>query len=192
MLLLTMLFLGVVDVQRPWDLRSYTGDTLALLTGRSRAYSYGSTERFLADVARFNGAEALTSALARWTTRLWQPEPSSEPDRPALFYIDGHRKPVYTDTLIPRGLVGRLSTVLGSRTLVLLHDASGHPLFITTHRGDQHLTAGLPTTIEQYEQEVGPGAVQHIVIDREGIGAEFLAGLKRAGRTATSVLRTDQ
>ena len=58
----------------------------------------------------------------------------------ALFYIDGHRKPVYTDALIPRGLVGRLSTILGSRTLVLLHDASGHPLLITTHRGDQHLT----------------------------------------------------
>jgi hypothetical protein len=78
------------------------------------------------------------------------------------------------------------------RTLVLLHDASGHPLFITTHRGDQHLTAGLPTTIEQHEQEVGLGAVQHIVVDREGIGAEFLAGLKKAGRTATSILRTDQ
>lgn len=192
MLLRTLLFFGVVDVQRTWDLRSYTGDTLALLTGRSRAYGYFFTERFLADIARSNGAEVLTSTLARWTTNLWQSEHSIEADTPALFYIDGHRKPVYTDALIPRGLVGRLSTVLGSRTLVLLHDASGHPLLIITHRGDQHLTAGLPAVIEQYEQEVGQGAVQHIVVDREGIGAEFLAGLKRAGRTAISILRTDQ
>jgi hypothetical protein len=107
-------------------------------------------------------------------------------------YIDGHRKPVYTDTLIPRGLVGRLSTILGSRTLVLLHDAFGHPLLITTHRGDQHLTAGLPTVIERYEQEVGLGTVQRIVVDREGMAAEFLAALNKAGRTAISVLRTDQ
>jgi len=192
MLLLTLLFLGVVEVQRTWDLRSYTGDALALLTGRPRAYGYHFAERFLADVARSNGAEALTSALARWTTCLWRPECSGESNPPALFYIDGHRKPVYTDTLIPRGLVGRLSTVLGSRTLVLLHDASGHPLLITTHRGDQHLTAGLPTVVDRYEQEVGQETVQRIVVDREGMAAEFLAALKETERTAISVLRTDQ
>jgi len=110
----------------------------------------------------------------------------------ALFYIDGHRKPVYTDALIPRGLVGRLSTILGSRTLVLLHDASGHPLLITTHRGDQHLTSGLPTVIKQYEQEAGLGTVRYLVVDREAMAAEFLAALKETGRTAISVLRTDQ
>ncbi len=39
-LLLTLLFLGAVELRRTWDLRSYTGDGLALLTGRKRAYSY--------------------------------------------------------------------------------------------------------------------------------------------------------
>ena len=102
------------------------------------------------------------------------------------------RLPVYTDALIPRGLVGRLSTILGSRTLVLLHDASGHPLLITTHRGDQHLTSGLPTVIKQYEQEAGLGTVRYLVVDREAMAAEFLAALKETGRTAISVLRADQ
>jgi len=50
----------------------------------------------------------------------------------------------------------------------------------------------LPTTIKRYEQEAGLGTVQHIVVDREGMAAEFLAALKEAGRTAISVLRTDQ
>ena len=36
------------------------------------------------------------------------------------------------------------------------------------------------------------GTVQHIVVDREGMAAEFLAALKEAGRTAISILRTDQ
>ncbi len=149
-LLRTLLFLGVVGLLRPWDLRGYTGDALGLLTGRSRAYGYFYTERFLADIARSNDAEVLTSALARWTTRLWH-DGYVGINAPALFYVDGHRKPVYTDALIPRGLVGRLSTILGSRTLLLLHDASGHPLLVTTHRGDQHLTSGLPLLIKQYE-----------------------------------------
>ena len=47
MLLLTLLFLGVVGLHRIWDLRSYTGEGLALLTGRKRAYSYRYTEDFL-------------------------------------------------------------------------------------------------------------------------------------------------
>ena len=38
--LLTLLFLGVVGLRRPWDLRAYTGEALALLTGRRRAYGY--------------------------------------------------------------------------------------------------------------------------------------------------------
>ena len=46
-LLLTLLFLGAVGLQRTWDLRGYTADGLALLTGRMRAYGYRNTEAFL-------------------------------------------------------------------------------------------------------------------------------------------------
>ncbi len=193
MLLFTLLFLGVVGLQRTWDLRGYTGDALALLTGRKRAYGYFHTERFLAEVAGSNGAERLTNTLAQWTTRLWQPAADAGADKGARFYIDGHRKPVYTDTLIPRGLVGRLSTILGCRALMLLHDAHGHPLLATTHRGDQHLTPGLPAIVRRYEQEAdNGGTVQHIIVDREGMAAEFLAHLRSEGRAVTSILRTDQ
>src|SRR5258707_829287 len=72
-LLLTLLFLGAVGLHRTWDLRGYTADGLALLTGRKRAYGYRYTETFLSQVAHFDGAERFTDALARWTTQLWQP-----------------------------------------------------------------------------------------------------------------------
>ncbi|GCF10384.1 hypothetical protein KDI_39480 [Dictyobacter arantiisoli] len=42
-LLRTLLFLGVVGLSRTWDLRSYTGDALGLLIGRSRSYGYFNT-----------------------------------------------------------------------------------------------------------------------------------------------------
>jgi hypothetical protein len=192
MLVLTLLSLGVVGLRRTWDLRGYAGDALGLLSGRKRAYGYLHTERLLSAVARAQGDEVFTDALARWTTQLWH-VPGQEPfNQPAPFYVDGHRKPVYTRALIPRGLVGRLSTVLGCRALILLHDEHGHPLFATTHRGDQHLTIGLPAIVKRYEEHMSTGAIQQIIVDREGMAAEFLAKLVKEGRTVTSILRTDQ
>ncbi len=66
----------------------------------------------------------MTDALARFTKHLWSPK-EEIPDQPeAAFYVDGHRKPVYTDKLIPRGLIGQSGKILGCRALVLLHDAT--------------------------------------------------------------------
>jgi hypothetical protein len=119
-LLLTLLFLAVAGLRRTWDLRSYTGDGLALLAGRGQAYGYRHPERFLTEVAQAGGAELLTEALAKWTARLWQPSPRFPGSLPLAYYIDGHRKAVWSQTLIPRGLVGRRGAVLGCRALVRL------------------------------------------------------------------------
>jgi len=190
---LTLLFLGAVGLHRTWDLRGYTADGLALLTGRKRAYGYCYTEAFLSQVAHFDGAERLTDALAHWTRRLWHPRDDASESKSALTcYVDGHHKPVYSDTLIPRGLIGRLGAILGCRALVLLHDEQGHPLLATTHRGDQHLFVGLPSIIARYEHNEEHVQVKRIIVDREGMGTEFLAGLHAEGRTVVTILRTNQ
>jgi hypothetical protein len=190
--LLTLLFLEAVGLRRTWDLRGYTGQALALLTGRQIAYGYRHTERFLTELAQIGADEALTQALAGWTASLWKREAVLKNNAPAVFDIDGHRKPVYADMLIPRGLIGRTGKVLGCRALGLLHDQQGHPLCVSTHRGDRHLTVGLPSMIAQYEQAAGLQSLERIVVDREGMAAEFLAQLSREGRTLVTVLRSDQ
>jgi hypothetical protein len=143
-------------------------------------------------MARANQAETLTDALAAWTASLWRVPEQEHLGQSTAFYLDGHRKPVSTEALIPRGLVGRLSTVLGCRALILLHDEDGHPRLSTTHRGDQHLTVGLPSIVARYEQQAGVLSVGRISVDREGMAAEFLATLRTASRTVVSVLRSDQ
>jgi transposase len=191
-LLLTLLFLNVVGVQRTYDLRSFTGAGLAVLTRRQRAYGYRHTERFLSQLARAGGDETLTDALAAWTARLWrEQQPVSDQSLPA-FYLDGHKKPVYTDHLIPRGLIGRTGKVLGCRALLLLHDFQGHPLFATTHRGDLHLTKGAPAFLERYEQVTGSDPLARLIIDREGMAAEFLATLVAQGRIVVTILHANQ
>jgi hypothetical protein len=137
-------------------------------------------------------AECLTNILARWTAHLWKIQDTSQEAFPSAFYVDGHRKPVYSDVLIPGGLVGRLSTAPKDRALVLLHDAQAHPLLATTHRGDMHLTGGLPWIIERYEQATGPWHLERLVLDREGMATEFLATLQIAGRTVITLLHSNQ
>ena len=172
-LLLTLLFLPAVGLHRFWDVRSYTGRELALLTGRPQPYSYRHTERFLLQLSTAQADQALTQALARWTASVWQVGERSR-EACSSFYVDGHRKPVYTETLIPRGLIGRLGKIAGCRTLVLLHDEQGHPLLVTTHRGDLHLTLGIPQLLTSYEQVTDSMHLNHLVVDREAMAADAL------------------
>ncbi|HEU5374753.1 MAG TPA: hypothetical protein VFV38_04885 [Ktedonobacteraceae bacterium] len=63
-LLLSLLFLGAVGLQRTWDLRGYAADGLALLTGRTRAYGYRSTEAFLSQIAQAGCAVRYSSTAS--------------------------------------------------------------------------------------------------------------------------------
>ncbi len=191
-LLLTLLFLGAVGLRRTWELRAYTGAGLALLSERKRAFSYRHVERFLSEVAQASGAETLTDALAAWTTRLWKPAAADDEPTVPVFFLDGHRKPVFSDYLLPRGVIGRTGKILGCRTLLLLHDDQGHPLVATTHRGDLHLTLGAPSLMTRYETATDDGSLRRLVIDREGMAAEFLAKLAAEGRWVVTILRTEQ
>jgi hypothetical protein len=94
--------------------------------------------------------------------------------------------------LIARGLIGRLSKIAGCRALLLLHDEQGHPLLVTTHRGDLHLTQGMPQLLTSYEQVTESTHLNHLVVDREAMAADLLAQLSTEGRTLTTILKTNQ
>ncbi len=197
-LLLTLLFLPVAGLARTWDLRTYTGTLLALVTGRGCASSYAYVEQFLSCLAHAQVDEGLTDALAQWTWALWheeqtQQEQEAQEKPEAVFYVDGHRKAVYSDVLVPRGPVGKLGgKILGCRELVVLHDNDGHPLLATTHRGDQHLTIGAPELVHRYEQATDIAHLNRLVIDREGMAAEFLYQLHAEGRRVVTLLKVKQ
>ena len=167
-LLQTLLFMPVADVFRPYDLRSYSGDSLSLLSNRSRAFGYVNTERFLSQLARVDADEEATRVLSAWISGLW------EHDEATVYYVDGHRKPVYSDVRLPRGLIGRTGQILGARALTLLHDDQGHPLLVMTARGDQHLTVGLPGIMQRYTPHLLEEIRPKIVVDRECMSASFL------------------
>jgi hypothetical protein len=196
-LALTLLFLPVARLARTWDLRTYTGTMLALVTGRGCAYSYAYVEQFLSRLAHAGADKHLTDAVAQWTWGLWHDEQTHEEQEQgeyrAVVYIDGHRKAVYSDVLVPRGPIGKLGgKILGCRELVVLHDNQGHPLLATTHRGDQHLTIGAPEVVQRYERATDSVHLDCLVVDREGMAAEFLSQLHAEGRRVITLLKVNQ
>lgn len=187
-LVATLLFLGAVGVHRTWDLRSYSGDALGLLIGRKHAYSYSHTEQFLSALGKTSAADRLTDALLGWTSQLWH----VQMDGCGEYYVDGHHKPVYSQHLIPRGLIGRTHQILGCRGLMLLHDRQGHPLLVLTGRGDWHVMDGLVSLVCRLEQVSGQPLTKRIVVDREGMGAAFLKERKEEGHSVVTLLRSNQ
>ena len=62
---------------------------------------------------------------------------------------------------------------------------------VTTHRGDTHLTQAFPYLVDTYHQAVETQPIQTVVLDREGMGADFLLSLQ--GRCAViTLLRSNQ
>ncbi len=174
----------------------YTADSLALLTGRKRAYGYRYTEAFLSQVAYADGADSFTSALACWSTQLWHPpqalaEDTAQPHT-LTCYVDGHRKPVYSDVLLPRGLIGRMPRRSGVPRAPVAARRARPSLGVPTHRGDQHLTVGVPVFLERYEQHAGNSQVTRMIVDREGMATAFLARLHAQGRHVVTILQTNQ
>jgi hypothetical protein len=109
--LLTLLLLSAYGLRRPRDLRSYSGDALGLLA-----------KRFLTHLACGNGAESFTTMLGTWTAKLWQ-EVEQESDD---FYVDGHHKPVYSQRLVPRGLIGRTGKIPDTYTQISWQKSPSH------------------------------------------------------------------
>jgi len=54
------------------------------------------------------------------------------------------------------------------------------------------LTVGLPAILARDVQATGKAEQTRIIVDREGMAAQFLADCVAAGRTVVTVLRTDQ
>jgi hypothetical protein len=63
---------------------------------------------------------------------------------------------------------------------------------VTTHRGDLHLTQGVPQLLTSYEQVTETMHLNHLVVDREAMAADFLTQLNTEGRTLTTILKTNQ
>ena len=84
--LLTLVMMPGLGLFRPYDLNTYTGTTLGLLTERHRPYSADDMEHFVLSCVRIGWTEPISADVAAWATQLWATSDPSESDALAYLY----------------------------------------------------------------------------------------------------------
>lgn len=175
--LLTLVMMLGLDMFKPYDLNTYTGTTLGLLTERHRPYSADDMEHFVLSCVRIGWTEPLSADVAAWATQLWATSDSSESDAPTYLYWDWHVKVVYSSYRVPRTKHGTSDRIVGARKQLMLHDAAGHLLFTRTYRGDTHLIDGMVDGTVHYEGLAESQRLTHQIFDREGLSVAHFKDL---------------
>jgi len=175
--LLTLVVMPGLGLFRPYDLNTYTGTALGLLTERHRPYSADDMEHFVLSCVRIGWTEPLSAAVAAWATQLWATSDPNESAAPTYLYWDWHVKAVYSDYHVPRTKHGTSDRIVGARKQLMLHDAAGHLLLMRTYRGDTHLIAGMVDGTAHYEGLAESQRLTHQIFDREGLSVAYFKGL---------------
>ena len=175
--LLTLVMMSGLGLFRPYDLYTYTGTALGLLTERGRPYSADDMEHFVLSCVRLGWTEPLSASVAAWATQLWATSDPSESDAPMYLYWDWHVKAVYSGYHVPRTKHGTSDRIVGARKQLMLHDAKGHLLFIRTYRGDTHLIDGMVDGTTYYEGLSESQRLTHQIFDREGLSVVHFKNL---------------
>ena len=192
--LLTLMMMPGSSLFRPYNLNTYTGTALSLLTERHRPYSGDDMEHFVLSCVRIGWTEPLTADVATWATQLWATSDQSKSGAPTYLYWDWHVKAVYSSYHVPRTKHGTSDRIVGARKQLMLHDGGGHLLFMHTYRGDTHLIAGMVDGTTYYEGLAESQRLTHQIFDREGLSVahfkDLLGGEER--RQFITCLKSNQ
>jgi hypothetical protein len=175
--LLTLVMMPGLGLFKPYDLNTYTGTTLGLLTERHRPYSADDMEHFVLSCVRLGWTEPLSADVAVWATQLWGTSDPSKSNTPPYLYWDWHVKAVYSSYHVPRTKHGTSDRIVGARKQLMLHDAKGHLLFMRTYRGDTHLIDGMVNGTAYYEGVTESQRLTHQIFDREGLSVAHFKNL---------------
>jgi hypothetical protein len=171
-------------------LNTYTDDGLNWLTEASRVYRAETMESYLTDLTHLKMAAPLGQALAGCYWRAWY-APGRIPDR-HVFYVDMHDKVIWTDKPSPVGFVSALHEVRACLKQTFVHGRGGHALFSQTYAADVHLSEVVVQIAQSLEQAIGPGTIQVIVTDREGLSVEVLRQLAVQHVAMAALLKANQ
>lgn len=187
----TLAFLPLFEeMTRLIHLDTYDDAGLGWLVEASQVYRSETMESYLTDLTRLKIAAPLGQALAACYWRAWY-VPGHIPDS-HVFYVDMHDKVIWTDKPSPVGFVSALHEVHACLKQAFVHGRGGHALFGQTYAADVHLSEVVVQMAQTLEQAIGPGTIQVIVTDREGLSAEVLKQLAAQNVALAALLKANQ
>jgi hypothetical protein len=163
-LVMTLLFMALLRIKRPENLKEYSPAEIGRVLGLDRAPEVKTVRRKLAELADRKQGQQLLEALAR--QRITRQE-----DALAFLYIDGHVREYHGQeplgkTKKPQSPVARTAT-----TDYWVNNAQGIPLLVVTSEMNAALTTVLLPILKQVKALVPPGQRLTAVFDRGGFSA---------------------
>jgi len=171
--LLTLVFLALVRIKRPENLKEYSPPELGRILGLDRSPEMKTLRRKLARLAEGGRSEAFLRELVRHRVE-------SRSQALGFLYVDGHVRVYSGKADLPKTHVARMRISLPATQDVWVNDANGDPVFFVTQRAHPQLVGALPPLLRQVRRLVGKRRVT-VVFDRGGWSPELFRKMFVAG-----------
>ena len=158
--LLTLLFMALLRIQRPEQLKEQDPLALGRLLGLDRAPEVKTLRRKLTRLAAYQRAAQLGAELAR--VRVDQ-----RGQLMGFLYVDGHVRAYHGQRSISHAYVSRRHLAMPATTDYWVNDRAGDPLLVITGEVNAALTRAFPRILSEVRTAVGERRVT-IVFDRGG------------------------
>ena len=158
--LLTLLFMALLRVQRPEQLKEHDPAAFGRLLGLDRAPEVKTLRRKLTRLAAYRCAEQLGAELARQRVE-------QRGQLMGFLYVDGHVRAYHGERRISQAYVARRHLAMPACTDYWINDAGGEPRFVITGEVNAALTRAFPRVLRELRSVVGERRVT-IVFDRGG------------------------
>lgn len=165
-LVLTLLFMALLRIKRPENLKGYAPNDLGRLLGLDRAPEVKTVRRKLANLADRKKGQLLLEALAR--QRL-----ARQQETLAFLYVDGHVREYHGQEPLAKTKKAQSPVARPATTDFWVNDAQGSPLLVVTNEMHAALTQVLQPILEQVRALVPSGQRLTVLFDRGGFSARL-------------------
>ena len=172
--LLTLLFMALLRIQRPEQLKERDPAAFGRLLGLDRAPEVKTLRRRLTRLAAHHRAEQLGAELARLRV-------NQRGHLTGFLYVDGHVRAYHGQRAIAsRAYVARRHLAMPATTDYWINDRSGDPLFVITGDINAALTKALPRLLREIREVIGERRAT-IVFDRGGWSPKLFGAIINDG-----------
>ncbi|MBM3271395.1 MAG: hypothetical protein FJZ01_27480 [Candidatus Sericytochromatia bacterium] len=174
-ILLTLLFLGLLRIKHPENVKEYSPPELGRILGLDRAPEVKTIRRKLARMAQNEQAlELFVGGLVRRRV-----ERASE--ALGFLYADGHVRVYSGKHDMPKAHVARMRISLPATQDVWINDADGTPLFFVTQEAHPQLVSALRQVLPEVRKLVGKKRRPTVVFDRGGWSPQLFGWMDKQG-----------
>ena len=169
----TLVFLALLRVKHPENIKEYSPPELGRVLGLDRAPEVKTVRGKLTRLAKDGKVEAFQQALIKRRV-------ASRSEALGYLYVDGHVR-VYTGKAkLPKTHVARMNLSLPATQELWVNDAEGAPVFFVTQEAHPSLVGALPAVLERVRRLVGKRRVT-VVFDRGGWSPKLFQKMDESG-----------